>query len=171
MLDQLQEWSRLAEFPFEVNEADTPFRMTVTLDDPDGALAIELCGPDRENEPLRVRYQFEVPTAGGRALSPERTVAILEATVVQRSFMVDARLVGPSTVEMVVVLYPDGVTRHYFMTSMFECQKLRQIVCREVESALVSESAIASLTALADASDALSHAVDDALPEQAEVVS
>jgi hypothetical protein len=171
MLEQLQEWSELAGFPHHVAEEGPAFRLSVTLEDPEGPVAVDVCGPADEAEPYRFRYQFDVPTAGGRALSAERTGAVVEAAVVQRSFMVDARLAGATEIEMVVVIYPDGLTRHGFMTAMFECQKLRHLVRREVESALVSESAIASLTALADASDALSTAVEDALPESGEVVA
>src|SRR5215212_5827486 len=110
MLEQLQEWSRLAGFEHQVTEAGPAFRMTVTLEDPEGPVVIELCGPADEADPVRFRYQFDVPTAGDRPLSAERTAAVLEAAVVQRSFMVDARLASPTEVEMVVALYADGIT-------------------------------------------------------------
>lgn len=165
MLDELKRWCALGGFGCQVAHEGPPFRLTISLRDDGGVLPITIDGPSGPDDPVRLRYLFDVPTASGAPMPADRLVRLLEAAIMQRSAMLDARLAGPAEVEMVVALYPDGVTRHGFMIAVFECQKLRQIVRREVEAALVSESAIASLTALADASDVLSDAIDSALPQ------
>ena len=163
MLDELQRWCGLAGFGCSLTATGPPFRLVVTLQDDGGVLPVAVDGPSSRDDPIRLRYRFDVPTSKGAPMPADRLVRLLEAAIMQRSAMLDARLSGPSEVEMVVALYPDGVTRHSFMIAVFECQKLRQIVRREVEAALVSESAVAALAALADASDALSGAVEEAL--------
>ena len=164
MLEGLQRWCALGGFGCSVTQVGPPFKLTMSLQDDGGLLAITVDGPSGPDEPVRLRYRFDLPTAGGTAMAPERLARLLEAAIMQRSAMVDARLAAPNEVDMVVALYPDGVTRHGFMIAVFECQKLRLIVRREVEAALVGESAIVSLMALADASDVLGDAVESAVP-------
>lgn len=159
-IDDLQLWCDLAGFGCHVVQAESPFRLVASLDDDGGLLAITVDGPQGPEDPLRLRYRFDV--AGG--VEPDCLVHLLDAAVMQRSAMVDARPAGSDAVEMVVALYPDGISRHGFMTGVFECQKLRRIVRGEVEGALASEAALASLVALADASDRLSDAIEAALP-------
>ena len=159
-IDDLQRWCDLAGFGCHVVQAESPFRLVVSLEDDGGLLAITVDGPLGPEDPVRLRYRFDV--AG--IMEPDGLVHLLDAAVRQRSAMVDARPAGPDEVEMVVALYPDGVSRHGFMTGVFECQKLRRIVRGEVEGALASEAALASLVALADASDRLSDAIEAALP-------
>ena len=73
--------------------------------------------------------------------------------MVQRSAMVDARRAGRDRVEMVVAVYLDGLDRHSFMIGLFECQKLRDVIRGEVQSAAVGEAAISSLEALVNTVD------------------
>ena len=164
MIDALQHWCALAGFGCQVLETGTPFRLVVSITDDGGVLAITVDGPPTVDDPLRLRYRFDVASGPAGPMAPDRLVRLLDAAVMQRSAMVDARPAGPNEVEMVVALYPDGVTRHGFMIGVFECQKLRQIVRREVEGALSGEAAVLSLSALADASDGLSDAIEAALP-------
>jgi len=164
MIDALTHWCALAGFGCQVVQTTAPFRLVVTIEDDAGMLAITVDGPSAAEDPLRLRYRFDIAVGPAGAMADERLSRLLDAAVMQRSAMVDARAAGPAQVEMVVALYPDGVTRHGFMIGVFECQKLRQIVRREVEGALAGEAAIASLTALADASDGLSDAIEAALP-------
>lgn len=159
-IEQMQRWCALAGFGYRAVQAGPPFRVLVSLEDDGGLLTITVDGPVGPDDPVRLRYRFDV--AG--AMDPDRLVRLLDAAVMQRSAMVDARPAGPDEVDMVVALYPDGVSRHGFMTGVFECQKLRRIVRGEVEGALASEAALASLLALADASDGLSDAIEAALP-------
>ncbi len=159
-IDELQRWCALAGFGSRLVQTGPPFRLLVSLEDDGGLLTITVDGPMGPEDPLRLRYRFDV--AG--AMDPTRLARLLDAAVMQRSAMVDARPAGPEEVDMVVALYPDGVSRHGFMTGVFECQKLRRIVRGEVEGALASEAALASLLALADASDGLSDAIEAALP-------
>ncbi len=163
-MDALQHWCALAGFGCQVLAPGPPFRLLVSVADDGGSLAITIDGPATAEDPLRLRYRFEVAVGPHGAMADDLLRRLLDAAVMQRSAMVDARAAGPAEVEMVVALYPDGVTRHGFMIGVFECQKLRQIVRREVEGALAGESAIASLTALANASDGLSDAIEAALP-------
>ena len=167
MLEEIERWCRDASLGYTVDQPGEPgFRASVLLDDPPDLLVIEVQGPDKAGEPLRLRHAFDLPAADGPQLTRERTAELLEAAVLQRSALVDAKLQGdavPPTVEMVAVIHEDGLSRHTFMTALFECQKLRRILIREVRSALVSEAAMASLVALADASDGVTSAVDDAL--------
>ncbi|MCB1015182.1 MAG: hypothetical protein KDB10_08705 [Acidimicrobiales bacterium] len=159
-IDDIQRWAALAGFGFRAVQAGPPFRVLVSLEDDGGLLAVTVDGPVGPEDPLRLRYRFDL--AG--PMETDRLVRLLDAAVMQRSAMVDARPAGPDQVDMVVALYPDGVTRHAFMTGVFECQKLRRVVRGEVEGALASEAAMASLTALADASDRLSDAIEAAVP-------
>jgi hypothetical protein len=163
LIDVLQRWCALAGFRCEVVQPTVPFRLVVSIEDDGGLLDITVDGPASADDPLRLRYGFDVATGPAGPMPEDRMVRLLDAAVMQRSAMVDARPAGPGEVEMVVALYPDGVTRHGFMIGVFECQKLRQIVRREVEGVLAGEAAVASLTALADASDGLSDALDAAL--------
>ncbi|OWY59458.1 hypothetical protein B7486_74460, partial [cyanobacterium TDX16] len=90
---------------------------------------------------------------------------IVEAAVLGRSALADARPRSDgSGVEMIAVIYPDGLTRHTFMTAIYECQKLRQIITRDVDAALVSESALASLLTLAETSEDLAATIPPAAP-------
>lgn len=164
LIDALQHWCALAGFGCQVVQAEAPFRILVSIEDDGGLLTITVDGPAGPDDPLRMRYGFDVAGGPSGPMPPERLVRLLDAAVMQRSAMVDARPAGPGQVEMVVALYPDGVTRHGFMIGVFECQKLRQIVRGEVEGALAGEAAVASLLALADASDGLSDAVEAARP-------
>ncbi len=159
-IDELQRWCALAGFGCQMVQAGPPFRLLVSLRDDGGLLTITVDGPGGPDDPLRLRYGFDL--AG--PMDPDRLARLLDAAVMQRSAMVDARPSGPDGVDMVVALYPDGVSRHGFMTGVFECQKLRRIVRGEVEGVLTSEAALASLVALADASDDLSDAIEAALP-------
>lgn len=160
LIDELQRWCALAGFGCRVVDPGTPFRLVMSLEDDGGLLAITIDGPAGPDDPLRLRYRFDL--AG--PMPPERLARLLDAAIMQRSAMVDARPAAADDVDMVVALYPGGMTRHGFMTGVFECQKLRRIVRGEVEGALASEAALASLAALADASDGLSDAIEAALP-------
>ena len=154
----VERWCQESDLECTVANATAPVEATVYLEGKDGFLAVEIDGPTRPADPIRVRHAFELPA--GAELAADRLTALLEAAVLQRSALVDARMVGPRTVEMVSAIYPDGISRHNFMTALFECRKLRQIVLREAESALVSEAAMASLETLAEASEELADAVE-----------
>jgi len=147
---QVEQWCRLAGFPCHLTSSEPALRARVDLE-PGAAdpLVVDIEGPANDADPLRLRLSFTLPPAATQ-LEDERVASILEAAVIQRSAMVDARRAARDRVEMVVAVYPDGLNRHTFMVGVFECQKLRDVVRGEVQSAAVGEAAISSLEALVE---------------------
>jgi hypothetical protein len=115
----IEHWCRLGGFPYERTGTG---RLRVTLDQTvDLVIQIEVGEGD---EPARVHDRFTVPRPDLAGLTGD----VVETVVLGRSAMIDARVVAPDTVETVVVVYPDGLSRHAFMTAVFEVQKVRDLV-------------------------------------------
>jgi hypothetical protein len=160
MIDQIQRWSSLAGLPATVADAGPPFRVRLSLEDIRPPMVVEVQGPAGPDDPYRFHSGFDLPAASISGLQAQRVSEIVEAAVLGRSALADARHRNDGTgVEMIAVIYPDGLTRHTFMTAIYECQKLRQIITRDVEAALVAESALSSLLALAETSEDLAATV------------
>jgi hypothetical protein len=161
MIDQIQRWSSLAGLSATVADAGPPFRVRLSLEDIRPPMVVEVVGPTGADDPYRFNTGFDLPPASTSGLPPARVSEIVEAAVLGRSALADARPRSDGTgVEMIAVIYPDGLTRHTFMTAIYECQKLRQIITRDVEAALVSESALASLLTLAETTEDLAATVE-----------
>lgn len=156
MIDQIQRWSSLAGLTSTVADHGPPFRLRLTLEDIQPPMVVEVVGPAGGDDPYRFNSGFELAEASASNLPEGRLAEIVEAAVLGRSALADARpRADRRGVEMIAVIYADGLSRHTFMTAIYECQKLRQIITRDVESALVSESALASLLTLAETTEDL----------------
>jgi hypothetical protein len=165
MIDQIQRWSTLAGLAATVADSGPPFRVRLTLEDIRPPMVVDVVGPAGADDPYRFNTGFELPPTTTSGLPAGRVGEIVEAAVLGRSALADARPRSDgSGVEMIAVIYPDGLTRHTFMTAIYECQKLRQLITRDVEAALVSESALASLLTLAETSEDLAATIAPAAP-------
>jgi len=159
MIDQLLHWSRLAGLTATVAEPGPPVRLQLQLEDIRPAMTVDVHGPTGPDDPYRLHSGFTLPPAAAQ-LPAERVHEIVEAAVLPRSALADARRrPDGSGVELIAVIYADGLSRHTFMTAIYECQKLRQIITRDVESAATSEAALSSLVALAESSQRLADTV------------
>jgi hypothetical protein len=165
MIDQIQHWSTLAGLAATVADSGPPLRVRLSLEDIRPPMVVEVVGPAGADDPYRFNTGFELPPTTTAGLPAGRVGEIVEAAVLGRSALADARPRSDGAgVEMIAVIYPDGLTRHTFMTAIYECQKLRQIITRDVEAALVSESALASLLTLAETSEDLAATIAPAAP-------
>jgi hypothetical protein len=163
MIDQIQRWSSLAGLSAAIADAGPPFRVRLSLEDIRPPMVVEVVGPTGPDDPYRFNTGFDLPEGSTSGLPAGRVGEIVESAVLDRSALADARpRTDGSGVEMIAVIYPDGLTRHTFMTAIYECQKLRQIITRDVEAALVSESALASLLTLAETTEDLAATVEPA---------
>jgi hypothetical protein len=131
---------------FSCDEGSEPATLQVGLDAEDGVdVRVELPVGDH---PLRLNDRIELPAAAG--LPTDRFAEVVEDVVLGRSSLVDARPAARGlAVEIVVVVYPDAVTRHNVLAALFEIQKIRLVLRREVEAAVAAERTVASLEALA----------------------
>jgi hypothetical protein len=173
MIDDIQRWSRLAGLTASVTDVGPPLRIQLQLTDIRPPMTVDVLGPTGPDDPYRFSTGFDLPAGAASALPGARIAEIVEAAVLQRSALADARRrPDGSGVEMIAVIYPDApppgggagtFSRHTFMTAIYECQKLRQIITRDIESAAVSEAALANLLALSESSDQLATSVTAAV--------
>lgn len=140
--EQVLLWCNLAGF--SVATIADPLRVSL---DPSIDLTVEI-EFGTGHEPTRVHGRFAVPEHHAAGL----TADIVESVVLGRSAMIDARMVPPDTVETVVAIYPDGLTRQTFMTAVFEVQKLRDLVCRGAADRVADAATVAELERLVAAS-------------------
>ena len=141
---RIDEWCRLAALP--ASEMG-PGRLTVVLDDAaDLEVEVEV---GEGAEPIRIHDQFSVPASDADGLTKD----VVESIVLSRSSMIDARVVPPDGVQTVVAIYPDGLTRHSFMTAVFESQKLRDLVRQRVAARAADAVTVAELERLVKASE------------------
>jgi len=140
--EQILSWCDLAGF--SVATLADPLRVNL---DPSVALAVEI-EFGTAHEPTRVHGRFAVPEHHAAGL----TADVVETVVLGRSAMIDARMVPPDTVETVVAIYPDGLSRQTFMTAVFEIQKLRDLVCRGAAERVADAATVAELERLVAAS-------------------
>ena len=94
-----------------------------------------------------VRLHDEVVLDAGD-LRADRLAEAVEDVVLGRSSLVDARLTGEgTTAEVVVVIHEDGLSKHTFLEAVFELQKVRLLLHREVGVARAAEQTMAALAA------------------------
>ena len=94
-----------------------------------------------------VRLHDEVVLDAGD-LPAGRLAEAVEDVVLGRSWLVDARLTGEgTTAEVVVVIHEDGLSKHSFLEAVFELQKVRLLLHREVGAARAAEQTMAALAA------------------------
>lgn len=171
MIDDIQRWSRLAGLAASVTDAGPPLRVQLQLTDIRPPMTVDVLGPTGPDDPYRFSTGFDLPAGAASSLPGERIAEIVEAAVLQRSALADARpRPDGGGIEMIAVIYADEppagggagtFSRHTFMTAIYECQKLRQIITRDLESAAVAEAALANLLALAESSEQVTASIAD----------
>jgi hypothetical protein len=142
----IEHWCRLGGFAVG---ATPDGRLSVTLDASAG-LVVEIAVGAGE-EPTRVHDRFSITGPDRAGLRGD----VVEAVVLGRSAMIDARIVPPGTVETVVAVYPDGLTRHAFMTAAFEIQKVRDLIRRGAAGRAADAATVAELERLVAAPNPL----------------
>ena len=139
-VDHVREWCE---------QGDLPWR------DDDGALFVRLDADDStevrvDGDDDAIRLHDVVPLTPGD-LPAARLAEVVEEIVLGRSSLVDAR-VGEDgeTAEVVLVIHAEGLNRHTFLEAVYELQKVRLLLHREVSAAVAAEQTVATLTAMAD---------------------
>jgi hypothetical protein len=141
-VDRVRKWCEDAELA--CRDEDDGLRVRLSPDDVT-EVRLELTGDD---EPLRIHDV--VPLTPGD-LPTARVAEVVEEVVLRRSSLVDARLgADGQAAEVVLVIHADGLNRHSFLEAIFEIQKVRLLLHREVSAAVTAEQTVATLTAMAD---------------------
>lgn len=140
-VDRVREWCEGAELPSE---------------DDDGALLVRLDPEDVTDVRLELdddgalRLHDSVPLVAGD-LPADRLADVIEDVVLGRSSLIDARATADAQgAEVVLVIHAEGLNRHTFLEAVFEVQKVRLLLHREVAAAIAAERTVATLAAMAD---------------------
>jgi hypothetical protein len=137
--EALAEWCALAGFDVDPSSEDQ-WRVVV-----DRAAALSFTvAVGVGNEPLRILDQVVLDPDVIPGLDDD----LVESVVLARSSMIDARIAPPATVEIAVAVYPDGLSRHTFMTAVFEVQKVRDLVRQEARRRAADAATVAELERL-----------------------
>jgi hypothetical protein len=140
-VERVREWCEAADLPWR----DDDGALQVRLDADDVTeVRIEL---DGEDGPLRLHDRVRL-VAG--ELAADRLAEVVEDVVLSRSSLVDARATTEGEAEVVLVVHRDGLSRHTFLQGIYEVQKVRLLLHREVAAAVAAERTVATLAALAD---------------------
>jgi hypothetical protein len=137
--EALAEWCALAGFDVDPGSMD---QWQVVVDRATGLSFTMAVGAG--NEPLRILDQVFLDQEVIAGLDDD----LVESVVLARSSMIDARIVPPAAVEIVVAVYPHGLSRHTFMTAVFEVQKVRDLVRREAWRGAADAATVAELERL-----------------------
>ena len=141
-VDRLLDWCDEADLSWRALEGTVYVRL-----DPEDRLEVRLEQPS-EDEPLRLHDEVDLQVED---LPAERLAAVVEDVVLGRSSLVDARPTEAGTgAEVVLVIHPDGLNKHTFLEAIFELQKVRLLLHREVRAALAAEQTVATLAALVE---------------------
>lgn len=144
LLDRLRRWCDESGFTWEDGDGSVALRIALEAE---AGLAVDLELPDG-TKPMRLNACVALPAAA--ELPADRLAEVVEDVVLGRSSLIDARPTEDGAgAEIVVVVYPDGVTRHNVLAALFEIQKVRLLLIREVDAAVAAERTVASLEALA----------------------
>ncbi len=102
---------------------------------------------DPEDGRLRIFDAVPLSTAD---LSADRLVEVVEDVVLSRSSLIDARVGADGQgAEVVLVIHAEGLNQHTFLEAVFEIQKVRLLLHREVGAALAAERTLAALASMA----------------------
>ncbi len=125
-------------------------------DGEDGVLLARLQPDDRTEvriespqgtEPLRLSDRVALPSD---ELGPDRVAEVVEGVVLSRSSLVDARPTPDGRgADVVVIVHAEGLNRHTFAEAVFEIEKLRLLLAREVRGAVAAERTLVALEVLA----------------------
>ena len=112
--------------------------------DPDDTTEVRVEPGD--DEPMRLHDEVLLDAAD---LPADRLAEVVEDVVLGRSSLVDARLAGEgTTAEVVLVIHPEGLNKHTFLEAVFELQKVRLLLHREVGAARAAAQTVAALAAV-----------------------
>jgi hypothetical protein len=143
VVDRLLDWCDDADLTWRALEGTVYLRL-----DPEDRLEVRVA---QSSDDGALRLHDAVDLSGG-GLSAERLAEVIEDVVLSRSSLVDARPTADGQgAEVVVVIHADGLNRHTFLEAVFELQKVRLLLRREVGAALAAEQTVATLAALVDA--------------------
>jgi len=135
-VEQLLDWCDDADLTWRALKGTIYLRL-----DPDDPSEV------RVEQTESVRLHDEVVLDVG-SLPADRLAEAVEDVVLGRSSLVDARLTGEGTAaEVVVVIHEDGLSKHTFLEAVFELQKVRLLLHREVRAARAAEQTLAALAA------------------------
>jgi len=103
--------------------------------------------PPRGDDPLRLTDRVDLEA---HDLGTARLAEVVEGVVLSRSSLVDARPTPDGQgAEVVVVVHADGLNRHTFVEAVFEIEKIRLLLQRDVAGAVAAERTLGALDALA----------------------
>ena len=139
-VDQLLDWCDDADLVWRMKGGTVFVRL-----DPEDPVEVRC---DREDDgPLRLHDEVLLPAS---ELGLDRLAEVIEDVVLGRSSLVDARARGDgSGAEVVLVIHAEGLNRHTFLEAVFELQKVRLLLHRELDAAVAAERTVAALRALA----------------------
>ena len=140
VVDQVREWCEDADVAWR-DEDDELFVRLHEGDDDEVRLAVDGDGA--------LRLHDRVPLAPGD-LPTARLADVVEDVVLGRSSLVDARVVEGRAAEVVLVIHAEGLNRHTFLQAVYELQKVRLLLLREVAAAVAAEQTMAALALMAD---------------------
>lgn len=140
-VEQLLDWCDEADLAWRAREGTVFVRL-----DPDDPVEVRVEQPD--DEALRLHDEVDLAAAD---LPPDRLAEVVEDVVLGRSSLVDARPNEAGTgAEVVLVIHPEGLNKHTFLEAVFELQKVRLLLHREVGAARAAEQTVAALAALVE---------------------
>ena len=140
-VDRLREWCEGADLP--CRDDDGALLVLLAPDDAD-EVRLEL---DDEDGRLRILDAVALTPAD---LPADRLAEVVEDVVLSRSSLIDARVGGDGqSAEVVLVVHAEGLNRHTFLEAVFELQKVRLLLHRDVSAAVAAERTLASLAAMA----------------------
>lgn len=140
-MEEIRTWCAASALP--CREGDGALFVRLQPEDPQ-EIGIE---PPRGDDPLRLNDRVPLAT---HDLGPDRLAEVVERVVLGRSSLVDARPTPDGRgVEVVVIVHADGLNRHTFAEAVFEVEKLRLLLAREVRAADAAERTLVALEALA----------------------
>jgi hypothetical protein len=146
-MDRVREWCEAADLPCQDDDGTLLVRL-----DPDDVTDVHVELDDED----ALRFHDTVPLAVDD-LPADRLAEVVEDVVLSRSSLVDARPVADHTgAEVVLVVHAEGLNRHTFLEAVFELQKVRLLLHREVAAAIAAERTVATLAAMADQAWAVS---------------
>jgi hypothetical protein len=140
VMESIEAWCEAVDLP--CREA-SPGVLAVSLDDRSPALQVEV---PVGGSPLQVHDLVAFDTE----LATDRLAEVVEGVVLGRSSLVDARPTADGAgAQIVVVVHADGLSQHTFLEALFEVQKIRLLLQREVRAAAAADRTFAALETLA----------------------
>jgi hypothetical protein len=139
-VERVLDWCDDGDLAWRAREGTVYLRL-----DPDDADEVRVEQPD-EAGPLRLHDEVALDVGD---LPEGRLAEVVEDVVLGRSSLVDARPTADGTgAEVVLVIHADGLNQHTFLEAVYELQKVRLLLHREVSAARAAERTVAALESL-----------------------